>query len=129
MVSAGVYPGGAKLIRAFESKWEAYTRQFIMKHRLNGDQGRKAWDLCRDCEKIARSYLDTRRTDVDDWQQRLEASRSASVEEQAREKEKLDRRRTELVAPIDRIFEDRLKPGLDKLPTPKSDDTAAPQAK
>lgn len=118
--------GSVEDIAMFASEWEAYTRRFIMKHRLKPDQARKAWQVCRDCESRGRSYIEAQRSDLDDWQRRLEASRHVSAEEWEKQQGALDRRRTELVAPLQRIFEQRLKPELDKLPTPSQRET--PQA-
>ena len=41
----------------FESLWEAYTRQFIEKYRLDSEQSQKAWTICRECQSRGRGYV------------------------------------------------------------------------
>jgi len=103
--------------KTFESQWEAYTRRFIMQYRLSAEQARKAWQICRDCEALGRSSIEKRRGDFDEWQKRKDALAGASAEEQKKQREALDLRRKELMAPVERIFEERLKPDLDRIPT------------
>lgn len=101
----------------FQSEWEAYTRGFIMRYRLDAAQARKAWSICRRCEERGRAIIEAKRSDLEAWHRRAEALRSAPQSEQARERAALKQRRAELTAPVDRIFEERLKPELDQLPT------------
>jgi hypothetical protein len=101
----------------FVSRWETYTRRFIVKYRLNEDQARRAWEVCRTCEEQGREYLSKRSSEFEEWQKRLDGLKNASAEERQRELPRLDQRCDELVAPIDRIFEQKLKPRLDRLPT------------
>lgn len=115
--------------KTFESQWEAYTRRFIMRYRLNAEQGRKAWQICRNCEALGRSSIEKRRADFDEWQKRKDALASASADEQKKQREALDLRRKELMAPVERIFEERLKPELDKIPTAQQRETHRETAK
>lgn len=102
-------------VRILESQWEAYTRGFIVRYRLDTDQARKAWDLCRGCEEKARAYLAKRQREIEEWQQQADSAKSGRVS--ADRLGQLKERQTELAAPIERIFDDRLKPGLERLPT------------
>jgi hypothetical protein len=104
--------------RNFESQWEAYTRCFIIRCRLDDDQARKAWTICRECEDRGRKYIAGRRSDMEEWQGRSEALSKATPEEREKQSARFEQRRAELMQPVERIFEDRLKPGLDQLPTP-----------
>jgi hypothetical protein len=115
--------------KTFESQWETYTRRFIMRYRLNAEQARKAWQICRDCEALGRSSIEKRRGDFDEWQKRKDALADASAEEQKKQREALDLRRKELMAPVERIFEERLKPELDKIPTAQQRETHRETAK
>lgn len=99
----------------FESQWETYTRQFIIKHKLDDEPARQAWAVCRDCQKLGREYLERRRADIVEWQRRQDGLREMDERERAKRQEEPDRRQQDLAEPLDRIFHERLKPRLDHL--------------
>jgi hypothetical protein len=109
----------AKLALRFEPEWETYTRRFIIKYHFDDDQAQKAWKTCRQCEEQARNIVDKHRDDFQDLDRRAVSLRAATGAERERELTKFAQRRDVLVAPIERIFEQRLKPELDRLPTPE----------
>jgi len=102
----------------FESQWERYTRRFIVRYRLDDDQARKAWTICRECEDRARQYIGSRRSDFEEWQGRRDALNKATPEEREKQSARFDERRAELMQRVEGVFEDRLRPGLEQLPTP-----------
>ncbi|MBE7456477.1 MAG: hypothetical protein KJ057_12190 [Phycisphaerae bacterium] len=160
--------------------WEDYTRRFIQRFRLEGEQIDRAWTHLKECQKPAYAYLDEQKSVIreaeaerakvaaelakieadrtkpaanpapsagagtkdetsagDSPQERsaaqapdptgaqptdnAEAKPRAALQEQLG---KLDERLKKLYEPIERIFEEKLKPGLAKLPTPAQIDAA-----
>ncbi len=94
-----------------DDAWEKYTRGFIQRYRLNDEQTQKAWSILRDCQRQRTSYLRSRREQIGAFEERLLLKKSAA------DRDELLRKLEELRKPIERIFEERLKPRLDKLPT------------
>lgn len=88
------------------SAWEAYTRDFIRENRLSAEQSERAWQILRDCQDQANSFLKRHR-------QEIENLRWAD----AGNPESKPARLQELLAPIDDIFHSRLVPRLDSLLT------------
>lgn len=91
---------GSVAWKNFESAWERYTREFIERYKLTGEQSQHAWTMCRECQNQAREYAERHREGFDKL-----------------DREPTDRLRTELLSPIDTIFEKRLKPRLNDIPT------------
>lgn len=85
--------------KSFESAWERYTREFIGRYKLNDEQSQHAWTLCRECQNQAREYVERHRERFDKL-----------------DREPTDGLRTELISPIDAIFEKKLKPRLEDIP-------------
>lgn len=108
----------------FESEWEKYTRHFIIHYRLDDEQARRAWTVCRTCQERGRAIFADRRADLQDWQGKVEAAEGLPPPERERQLSDLERRREVLMAPIKRIFEERLRPELEKLPTEKQRECA-----
>lgn len=114
-LAARVGGRGMREVRSFETTWEKYTREFIRRHKLDDDQGQKAWSICRECQELAREYVSRKREDIEKLEKRLadeSASPTSRPAADAAEKELAD-----LLRPVERIFEERLKPGLDALLT------------
>lgn len=80
------------------SEWEAYVRKFVEKYRLNHEQQRKAYQILRRCQEKANAYVLKHKAELT--------------------KKDLDvKRKAELLAPVNRIFEKDLKSRLEQLPT------------
>jgi hypothetical protein len=108
-------PGGG--VRPFESEWEAYTRRFIETYRLDDEQRQKAWSICDECQERGREYVERRRQDLralDAEDVKLQELPKDAQPARARE---LAERRARLLEPLQRIFDEQLRPRLDKLPT------------
>jgi len=99
----------------FETQWEAYTRAFIARYQLNEEQSQKAGSICAECQQQARAYVAAHRAEFEKLDAQLRVMRSGPPDD-SRER-RLRAHREALMQPITRIFEDRLKPRLDKLPT------------
>lgn len=91
----------------FESEWEEYTRDFIRRYRLTPDQSQRALTILRDCQARAWDFLRRHRAEFE----AAERARSTSPTSAPAARLK------DLLAPIDAIFEEELKPRLNKLPT------------
>ena len=120
---SGVSPGrGTKGLIAeaewkVESQWEAYTRRFIEKHRLNTEQTVKAYAILKDCQQRANRYLAKREKDFEKLDKEAEALKKSDAKDRAQRLAAIDKRHRKLMQPIDEIFEKQLKPRLEKLPT------------
>ncbi|MBI5865395.1 MAG: hypothetical protein HZB38_12985 [Planctomycetes bacterium] len=95
-----------------ETEWERYTRRFIERYRLNDEQRQKALLILSDCEERAKAYVAKNRSALEELESRL-ASEPSPQQNQIT----LTNEQKRLLAPLSTIFETRLKPGLEKLPT------------
>lgn len=105
----------AKLTAIPADEWEAYTRDFINRFRLDTDQSQKAMLILLQCQQRRDAYLKSRERDFADLGRRLVL---ASDKEKTTVKERIEILRR----PVEEIFERQLKPRLDKLPTRKQRD-------
>jgi hypothetical protein len=135
---AGAYPKQISDDKASRELglWESYVRTFIFKYHLDKEQSKKAWDHLAKCRKPAYEFMkenkeryDKITTDIND-----RATRRTQSEDD-REKDALSEEITELtdhrdrlLEPIQRIFENQLKPGLEKLPTKAQKEQAGANA-
>jgi len=89
--------------------WERYVAAFIRHFSLDAEQTQKAQLILRECVDRREPLLRDRRREL------------ASMLDRAMATESVDRTVSELLArflePIDRIFEEQLKPRLDRLPS------------
>jgi len=111
---------GADPVRKRLSQWETYTRNFILRYRLEERQTRKAWQLLGRCQEQAWRYVRARRAAFEKIGVRVatgSASRPSKPVDRAGAALASDATES-LLAPIDKIFRERLQPGLEHLPTP-----------
>ncbi len=108
---AGAESFAARLAR-HDSEWEAYTRAFIQRFALHDEQAQASWSICRACQDDARAYLASRAESIRKVESLLRELPPADAR-----REEAEARLQRLLAPIDRIFEQQLKPRLDRLPT------------
>ncbi len=94
--------------------WERYVRQFIERYRLDKEQADRAWAIFLECRRRADEYIQRRRDRFTELISQVLAARKAGQNEKA---EELASQVQRLREPIDRIFEESLKPRLEKLPT------------
>jgi hypothetical protein len=96
-------------------KWERYTLSFIERHQLDGGQRERALAILRDCREMGNVHLTRTRERIARWEERRQTA--GSRPSSAVESDALERERRQIVEPLDRIFEDKLKPRLDALLT------------
>lgn len=101
----------------FISHWEAYTAQFIQRYRLNSEQSDKGWAVLKSCQERANKYLSRHKAEFGEVQKEIGVLRDSASSEKTRRLAVSHERRRRLMQPIDDIFENQLKPRLDKLPT------------
>lgn len=101
----------------FESEWRQHTSDFVRRYALDREQSQAADRILEDCVAQAHRYLDTRKAEFEKLQERWEDAKATTSAPAAAVKDMISARR-DLLAPIDRIFEERLKPRLETLPTP-----------
>lgn len=121
----------------FESEWEKYVREFIQKYQLNDEQTQRANAVLAECEAAAERVMTSKKSELERIEKRESELKSAggptaakpagepkaageakiATDGKNKELAELTKRREELLAPINRIFEDQLKPKLEKLPT------------
>lgn len=113
-----------------ESLWERYVRLFIQKHALDDEQRQQAWRILKDCQSEAQSYLARKRGDIESITARIQDAEAAKTPPAQAMLPSFEARLIELGKPVDRIFEERLKPRLEKLLTPaqRQRATSAPSA-
>ncbi len=104
--------------------WEAYTLAFIDRYRLADEQRQKAMTILADCQRIGWAYLTSIQGKLDELDRqagepnvtRGAAGRPPSPSDAARTAT-VNAERARLLKPLDAIFEQQLKPRLDRLPT------------
>jgi hypothetical protein len=101
----------------FETQWEAYTRLFTARYRLDKEQSQKAWSVCEDCQQRGRAYVATRRGRFEELEKRIEGAKSGTFARDKSLAAQLELERQELMEPLNRIFQEQLKPRLEMLPT------------
>lgn len=103
------------VLEARISAWEAFVMQFNSRYRLESDQREAAWRCLRKAQDEARQVLRRQQSEVEGLRKLIE---SDTPQEQLRAR--FDR----LAAPIHEIFEQRLKPCLESIPTRKQREAA-----
>ena len=112
-------PGRLKRVQDVESEWEAYTRRFIEKYRLDGEQSEKAWQILKTCQGHAHGYLTRRRAEFERLEKEVAGLAGLSGTERLARAAAINELAGKLARPLEEIFERQLKPRLETLPTRK----------
>lgn len=122
------------------SDWERYVYEFIQRYTLDDAQRERALSVLHECQTLARKYLARRDEELAEIAADLEgltvAARDVTVKDgkrievapdpqRAERAQRVDERLRDFMKPLDEIFENRLKPRLEKLPTKKQREAAA----
>jgi len=94
--------------------WERYVRDFITRYKLDDEQTQRAWAIFLHCRRRADAILEREADNLVALVSECLVAREAGDHEKV---EKLSKRIADLREPVDRIFEESLKPRLDRLPT------------
>lgn len=97
-----------------QSLWEEYVKSFILRYRLDAEQASKAWAIYAQCRDQADNHLNRKKDDIERTEKEREtATEKRDTEAVKRASDKL----AELLTPLEEIFNEKLKPRLDRLPT------------
>lgn len=99
------------------SAWERYVLRFIQDHRLDSDQQAAAWRILQDCQEQANLFLHRRAEDFAEVERELALLREHPETATPADLDRTGQRYLRLLGPVREIFEQQLKPRLDKLPT------------
>lgn len=109
------------------SLWEQYTESFIERFKLGDDQTQKARQILKECQDRANSLIDRRKTQIEEFYQRVEAlRRPESTDEDTWTR--IRREEKKAIGFLDEIFSDELCPKLDALPSRAQRESAASSA-
>jgi hypothetical protein len=100
-----------------ESEWEKYVREFIEKYKLNDEQSQKAHAVLEDCQAQRDRYLRGRAEQLEKLDLQVEELKKSNDKNKSNNLTQLADKRKALMAPIDEIFTQQLKPRLERLPT------------
>ncbi|MFH1747069.1 MAG: hypothetical protein ABIG44_08500 [Planctomycetota bacterium] len=101
----------------FESRWEAYVREFIARYQLTPDQQERAQKILKSCQEQGCKYIRVRKAEIEKLEQQAAALKGSKDQVKTARLAELSDRRTKLLAPIEDIFDKQLKPRLEKIPT------------
>lgn len=96
--------------------WYQYTNKVIERYALTGEQIQKARLICHECQERRNAFLAAKKDILDAAQKTATTARRAD-EPDWEMVEKADAKFADLLKPVTEIFENQLKPRLEKLPT------------
>lgn len=102
---------------ACETLWEEYVRQFVQKYDLVDGQAERAKAIVRDSRQRACAYLRSRKDALNDLAIKFRRLEEKEGTPDPEERRRLKERETKILAPVRKIFEESVKPRLDKIPT------------
>jgi len=100
-------------------RWEAYVRDFIRKYQLNEAQTEKANAILKDCKLQAERLITSNKPRMDKLAEEIKklAGTKSQSPEALEQLTKLNEQKSKLMEPVEQIFDKRLKPRLETLPT------------
>ncbi|HMQ35144.1 MAG TPA: hypothetical protein PKD53_30780 [Chloroflexaceae bacterium] len=101
----------------WEGEWDRYVREFCEHYKLGNEQRQQAQRLLDECKSRATEYVRRKRQAFEAFDRLRANFVKLSSEEQNARRAALTAQRAFLLAPINAVFEERLKPALEKLPT------------
>lgn len=112
-------PAAKPANRQYESDWERYTREFIAKYNLNDEQAAKANATLKDCQEQAARVIKGKESQIEQIEKQISELKSPENKDKdkATKLADLEKQKNKLLEPIGDIFEKKLKPRLDTLPT------------
>ncbi|GIK15510.1 MAG: hypothetical protein BroJett003_04740 [Planctomycetota bacterium] len=101
-----------------------FVRRFVRAFRLTQEQAQKAWEIHRICRGDAVAHLRERRAELEAVASKLAGLSSSSGAEAEQRRVALLEEQRRLRAPVARLFEERLRPQLVALLTPRQKEEA-----
>lgn len=103
-------PDPTILPHASDDAWDRYVREFIARYALDDEQRQRAHVILRECKERRTAFLQARRSRIDELS-------AAIADKDTSKRASASRELDEILAHVARIFDDELKPRLEKLPT------------
>ncbi|MFQ5805722.1 MAG: hypothetical protein ACE5I3_04645 [Phycisphaerae bacterium] len=100
-----------------ESAWEKYVREFIAKYKLNDEQSQKANAVLEECKSQRDRYLRARQGQIEQIDGQIAELKKSKDKNKAKRLAQLTDKRQAVMEPVEKIFEQQLKPRLERLPT------------
>ncbi len=101
----------------FEGEWDKYVKDFIAKYSLDESQQQQAATILADCKTQATRYADAKKSEIATIDGQLEETKKSTDKDKSKKLADLNAQRTKLMEPVGKIFEEQLKPRLEKIPT------------
>lgn len=108
---------GLALVKARESEWEKYTREFIQRYRLDGDQTQKSILHLDAAKSDAQQFAVQHRATLDALAKETDEMATLKDPERTERLKFWNAKRLKALEPMDRIFTKKLLPDLDRVPT------------
>lgn len=121
-----------KSAAGYEGQWDKYVADFIVRYTLDEEQQQKAHTILDNCKAQASRYLRGKESLMTQLDAQLEEAKKSTDKEKASAISSIQKKRSDLEAPVNDIFEKSLKPRLEKLPTRaqrKAEEQAAAEKK
>lgn len=96
--------------------WEAYTRRFIERHRLDAEQSQRAMSVLMECQDLGRAHLAHVAGELDEWR-RLTGRPSPTTRTTDNADDRLNRLHARIFGRLNEITNVQLRPRLDAIPT------------
>jgi len=100
-----------------DALWEAYVRRFIQVYKLNAEQSEKALAILHDCQQRAVAIVKRHAPTLEKLERRAEQASATGNKPDERAAEASKNARQQRDDAIQGIFDEQLKPRLEKLPT------------
>ena len=101
----------------FESQWDKYVENFIAKYKLDDTQTQKAHTILKDCKTQANQHVLGRKSQIEELDRQTAAAKTSKDRNKATKLRQLNEQKQKLLAPVNHIFEQQLKPRLERIPT------------
>jgi hypothetical protein len=111
------------------SEWEQYLHQFIARYKLSEEQSQKALAVLKDCQEQGKQYLNRNKAKIEQLEARLRSVQESRQPDAGKQRAAILAQMARVREPIENIFENQLKPRLDKLPTRAQRKSAGDKAK
>lgn len=100
-----------------ESEWEKYVREFCARYKLDEPQTQQANTILKQCQENAEKISASKKNELEEIDRKLNELKSSKDPAKTKESTELTKRRAALLEPINKIFEQQLKPKLERIPT------------
>lgn len=100
-----------------EGEWDRYVREFIERFKLNDQQQQQATLKLNECKEKADQLRAAKKSEQEAIEKKIATVNASNSKDKVKEVAELNKQKEKLSEPINKIFEQQLKPALEKLPT------------